>query len=183
MALEFELHLASPRDLFVFRPEAYDPFDPDALGESGIEYIVAHTRAGWISVPAIRATVYLPPGEHDAGLEDRVRAALRRHCAAQLAANRRGRAALFANNLVFLAIAIVIVLIGLALQARIATASVPGGKEVRDALSTGIDVLIWVAMWTPVSAYVLDWYPFFQERRIYRALMDMELSVKAKGAR
>lgn len=178
MALEFELHLDSPRDLFVFRPDGHDPFDPSALGESGVDYMVAHTPAGLISAPEIKTTIYVSPETYDAGLEEKLRTAVQRYFRSELDDNRQVRRHFFRDSLVFLVIALAIVIIGLALQTKLGLLRGVIDPEIRTALSTGIDVLIWVALWTPVSAYVLDWYPFYQKERVYRALMNMELSVK-----
>jgi hypothetical protein len=60
MALEFDLHLNEPRDLFVFDAQAYDPFDEQSLGESGFDYLMARIIGFWFQAPQVRVRVWLP---------------------------------------------------------------------------------------------------------------------------
>ena len=41
-------------------------------------------------------------------------------------------------------------------------------------------VLAWVALWTPIEALATDWFSFYRLRRGYRALLGMDLAVKAE---
>jgi hypothetical protein len=178
MALEFHLHLKDVNDLFVFNPLTYDPFDPNALREAGLDHIVARASGSWIGVPKIRTTVHVPEGKFAPDLERQVRAAVRRYGAGELVENCRARGEFFLTNFVFLCIAVVIVLVGLWLQAHIADTPLISDPDIRSALGFGIDVLVWVALWTPVSAFVLDWYPFYRKQQAYMAVMRMDLSVQ-----
>jgi hypothetical protein len=46
MTSELALHLKDPRELFVFDTATYEPLAPDELGQSGMEYLLAHTSHG-----------------------------------------------------------------------------------------------------------------------------------------
>jgi hypothetical protein len=41
-------------------------------------------------------------------------------------------------------------------------------------------VLAWVALWTPIEALATDWFACYRLRRGYRALLGMDLAVKAE---
>jgi hypothetical protein len=49
---------------------------------------------------------------------------------------------------------------------------------VRSTLSYGLDVLAWVALWTPFSAFLLDWFPLFRRYQAYKTLQQMEITVQ-----
>jgi hypothetical protein len=174
----FHLHLRDPVDFFVPRSEVFDPLDPRAMAESGIDYIIGQVKGRGLRPPKIRATLYLPVAAMESNIESRMKEALGRYCAIKIQEMRRDRSQFFLENLVYFFIALGVVIVGLALQPQIASIDVPGGSEVRLALALGIDVITWVALWNPISAFVLDWYPFVRTGQLYAALMRMELKVQ-----
>ena len=178
MPREIVLHLTAPKQLFVFDPAAYDPFDPDALGQSGVDELFQAAHAGWLGTPAMRATVYLPAAEISPDLEERMRRTFKAYCEAQIAASRQEHREFLAVNLLYLAIAIIVLVVGLWLQQQLASSSLIDPGELRDALQTGILVLIWVTVWTPISGFVLEWVPFARTRRAWRGLLAMNLVVR-----
>jgi hypothetical protein len=183
MTSELALHLKDPRALFVFDPATYDPLAPDELGQSGIEYLLAHTShplTSWLHSPQLRATVYVPPDRCAPDLAPRLRAALRTHCARQIARSRHEQAHSFLQSSLRLVVGVAIVLLAIALQVRISASVLPGGDVVKQAVQLGIDVLAWVALWTPIEALATDWFSFYRLRRGYRALLGMDLAVKAE---
>src|SRR5690242_19113297 len=88
MPREIVLHLAAPKQLFVFDPAAYDPFDPDALGQSGVDELFQAAHAGWLGTPALRATIYIPAADFGPDLEERMRRTFKSYCEGQIDANR-----------------------------------------------------------------------------------------------
>jgi hypothetical protein len=183
MTSELALHLKDPRELFVFDPATYDPLAPDELGQSGLEYLLAHTShplTSWLHSPPRHATVYVPPDRFALDLAPRLQAALRAHRARQIARSRREQAQSFLQSSLRLVAGVAIVLLAIALQVRISASVLPGGEFVKQALELGIDVLAWVALWTPIEALATDWFSFYRLRRGYRALLAMDLAVKAE---
>lgn len=178
MPREIVLHLTSPRQLFVFDPAAYDPFDPGALGQAGVDELFQAAHAGWLGTPDLRAAVYVPAADWTPDLAARMDRTFKAYCEGQLAANRRAHREFLATNVLYLAIAIVVLVVGLWLQQQLSASSLIDPGELRDALQTGILVLIWVTVWTPVSGFVLEWVPFARTRRAYRAMLNMELAVR-----
>lgn len=177
MPCEIVLHLAAPKQLFVFDPATYDPFDPDALGQSGVDELLQAARTGWLGTPALRATIYLPAADYGPDLETRMRRTFKSWCEGQIDANRQEHREYLAMNVLYLAIAIFVLVVGLWLQQQLAASSLIDPGELRDALQTGILVLIWVTVWTPISGFVLEWVPFARTRRAYRALLAMQLVI------
>lgn len=177
-----ELHLCDPRDLFVFNADAYDPFDPASLGESGVDYLKGRVGGRRVLPQPVHTTLYLPPDKLDQDTPEAIRASLRRYCEAQIEQVQQERDTFLADQLVFLLIAVVIALLALALESRLASLPIPGGHEVEGAISLGLDVLTWVVLWTPLSAFALDWYPFFRQIRIWRSIAQMELSIELEPA-
>jgi hypothetical protein len=81
------------------------------------------------------------------------------------------------NNALFLALAVVVLLLIVFLQGQLETADWVGDSLVRSTITYGLDVLAWVALWTPISAVLLDWLPLFRRYQAYRSLKAMDLSV------
>jgi hypothetical protein len=181
MALEFDLHLNEPRDLFVFDAQAYDPFDEQALGESGFDYLVARIIGFWFRAPDVRVHVWLPPDRWTPDTEARMRVAMDGWCDDLVVANQRERTEFLINNTIFLVIAGVVLALNAVLQGELSRPGNDMDPNLRGALLYGLDVLLWVALWTPISAFLLDWFPLFRRYQAYHALRKMDLTVRAEG--
>jgi hypothetical protein len=66
------------------------------------------------------------------------------------------------------------------LQRELEAAEWVGDSYVRSTLSYGLDVLAWVALWTPFSAFLLDWFPLFRRYQAYKTLQQMEITVQSE---
>lgn len=181
MALEFDLHLNEPRDLFVFDAQSYDPFDEQSLGESGFDYLVARIIGFWFRAPNVRVRVWLPPDRWTPDTEARMRVAMDSWCDDLVVANQRERTEFLINNTIFLAIAIAVLGLSTVIQGELNRPGVMPDENLRGALLYGLDMLLWVALWTPLSAFLLDWFPLFRRYQAYRALRNMDLTVQAEG--
>lgn len=177
MTLDFDLHLADPKELFVFDPVTYDPFDDNALGEAGLDHLLARVIGFWFSPPKVRARIFLPKPKLDADTQAKMRRAMQSFCDDLLVENRRERVEFLINNALFLVIALVMLFLIVFLQRQLETAEWVGDSLTRSTISYGLDVLAWVALWTPVSAILLDWFPLFRRYQAYRTLKAMDLSV------
>jgi hypothetical protein len=54
-------------------------------------------------------------------------------------------------------------------------------ESLRSWVGYGLDVLLWVALWTPLSAFLLEWFPLYRRYQAYRALWNMEMSVLSQS--
>lgn len=178
LILDFELHLKDVNELFIFNPSNYDPFNPNDLGEAAIEHMLSRVGGQWFRPPKVRAVVYLPKEKVTPDLEQKTRVALRNYYQSELIENWRVISEYVKNNLIFLGVAVLIAIGGLWLSPRIAQTSLISDPELRAALAFGIDILIWVVLWTPVSALVLEWFPYFRQRQAFRAMSKMDLVIK-----
>lgn len=178
MLLEFDLHLNDAKELFVFDPATYDPFDENALGEAGLDFLIARVIGFWFRAPHVRARVFLPAEKIQPDEENRLRRAMQNFCDDLLVENGRERVEFFINNALFLAIAIIVLGIIVLVQRELTNENWIQDSFLRTTFSYGLDVLAWVALWTPVSAVLLDWFPLFRRFQAYRTLKHMELTVQ-----
>ena len=181
MTLDLDLHLKDPKEMFV-DPHTYDPFDENALGESGLDYLIARIIGFWFGAPHVRARIFLPPEKIEPNLEARMKRALQVYCDDLLVENRRERVEFLINNTLFLGIAIAVLLVNWWIQGTIITPLRAPSIALHDALVYGLDVLVWVALWTPVSAFLIEWFPLFRRHQAYKTLQKMELTVLPEPA-
>ncbi len=180
MTLDFDLHLQEPKELFVFNSDTYDPFDEYALGEAGLDYLLARVIGFWFRPPHVRAKIFLPAAKIERDTEAKLRRAMQNFCDDLLVENRRERVEFIINNILFLVLAVVVLLGIVWLQRVFENADWIGDSFLRGTFSYGLDVLAWVALWTPVSAFLLDWFPLFRRYQAYRTLKNMNLTVHAE---
>jgi hypothetical protein len=180
MTRDFDLYFKNPKDLFVFNPQTYDPFDDKELGESGFDFIVARMIGFWFRAPQVRVRVYLPVSQVESDLQARIQAAMASWCDDLILANQRERREFLINNAIFLAIAILVLFLSWWLQYQILNPQTINDETLRNALVYALDILVWVALWTPMSAFLIEWFPLFRRYQAYRALQQMELSVDAQ---
>ncbi|MBI4673189.1 MAG: hypothetical protein HY741_16160 [Chloroflexi bacterium] len=162
MILRFDLHLQEPKELFVFDPQKYDPFDEKALGEPGLDYLVARVIGFWLRAPQVRTRVFLPSEQMTPNVQDRLHRAMINWCDDLLVENRRERIEFFINNSIFFGIAFIVLAVVVWAQSVLALPIPIGDPELRDALNYGLDVVLWVAFWTPLSAFLLEWFPLYR---------------------
>lgn len=177
MLLEFDLHLQEPKEMFVFDPSTYDPFDDYALGESGLDHLLARVIGFWFRPPKVRTRVHLPAAKIQPDTQAKLRAAMQSFCDDLLVENKRERVEFVINNILFLVVSLVVLLGVVWLQRILSEADWVGDSLVRNTFSYGLDILAWVALWTPFSAFLLDWFPLFRRYQAYKTLKNMDLTV------
>jgi hypothetical protein len=177
LTLEFDLHLADPKEMFI-NPHSYDPFDENALGESGLDYLLARMIGFWLTAPPVRARIILPPEKIEPGLEARMRRAMQYYIDDLLIENHRERVEFLINNTIFLGIAIIVLVASWLVQGTLVNPVRIPDPQVLTIVQYGIDILIWVALWTPVSAFMLEWFPLFRRQQAYKSLQKIELIVQ-----
>lgn len=180
MTLEFDLYLREPKELFVFDLQTYDPFDENALGESGFDYVVARVIGFWVRAPRVATRVFLPPERITPDIQDKMRRAMDSWCDDLLIANRRERVEFVINNVIFFAVAVLVLVLNWWLQPVISDPDSVADASLRSWLGYGLDILLWVAVWTPLSAFLLEWFPLYRRYQAYRALRNMELTVQTQ---
>jgi len=177
MTLDFDLYLKEPKELFVFDPQKYDPFDENALGESGFDYLVARVIGFWFRAPKIQTRIFLPANQVHPETEQKMRRAMFSWCEDLLTANQRERIEFLINNTIFLAVAIIVLALVIWGQQELSRPEIVPDEGVRGWLVYGLDVLLWVALWAPFSAFLLEWFPLFRRYQAYRAMRHMHMTV------
>lgn len=177
MTLHFDLHLQDPKELFVFNPDTYDPFDDNALGEAGLDYLLARVIGFWFRAPKVRAHIFLPAEKIERDTAEKLRRAMQNFCEDLLVENKRERVEFIINNILFFVLAVIVLLAIVWLQSILNETDWIGDSFLRSTFSYGLDVLAWVALWTPISAFLLDWFPLLRRYQAYRTLKNMELLV------
>lgn len=178
MNLEFDLYLADPKEFFIFDPQTYDPFDETGLGTAGLDYLVARVTGFWLRAPRVTTRVILPSEKYTPQTEARLRRAVFVWCDDLLVSNQRERVEFLINNTIFLAIAILILLLNWFLQDEIVAPARAFDPAMSDILTYGLDILVWVGLWAPVSGFLLEWFPLYRKNQIYKSLREMNLSVQ-----
>lgn len=110
MTLHFDLHLQDPKELFVFNPDTYDPFDDNALGEAGLDYLLARVIGFWFRPPKVRAQIFLPAEKIERDTADKLRRAMQNFCDDLLVENKRERVEFIINNILFFVLAVIVLL-------------------------------------------------------------------------
>lgn len=177
MQLEFDLYLQDPKEMFVFDPTTYDPFDDNALGEAGLDHLLGRVIGFWFRPKHIYARVHLPSRKIQADTQAKLRHAMQSFCDDLLVENQRERTEFLINNALFLVLAIIVLVLVVFVQREIANSNWIADSFWRSTFSYGLDILAWVGLWTPVSAILLDWFPLFRRYQAYRTLKNMELVV------
>jgi hypothetical protein len=124
----------------------------------------------------VRTRVFLPDAEVHPDTEKRLQHAMQSWCQDLLIANARERVEFLVNNSIFVGVAIFVLLFSYWAQGQVSDPErVP--IELQGTLAYGLDVLIWVALWTPISAFLIEWFPLYRRYQAYKALQHMELTV------
>ncbi len=159
----------------LFETPELSPFS-DAYQEysyiSGIEFVADELYAD-TSYDKVHLTVALPPEQIVPGLDERVGAAIKRYARGRIkdvehdlrAMLWRGRRALLA------ALVAVAVFMGIAALT---------GSDRGFVLQTITDALIiaaWVALWFPLETLFFDVWEYRLDRKIYRLLHDMDVTI------
>jgi hypothetical protein len=140
---------------------------------SGIEFIADELYAN-PRYASVRATIRLPASNLEPGLEEKVRAAVRRYCKGRLqyiehdigATRWRGVRTLFAGLL--------------ALFLFVGAAKLVGTSEnlVLGIVSEGLAIAGWVALWFPLETLAFKVWEHRLDRRVYSRVMDMDLVIQ-----
>jgi hypothetical protein len=175
-----EVILALDRVRDLFAPPALDEFGGSADVASGIERLLVQLLA----VPpedARQVSIVVPAAELTPGVEDRMRAAVRRYCELKLADLEHRRATLRHDGWTALLLAAPLLVVTLLLIGIVSHLGLPRYWDA--VLSDGLLlVLAWVVVWYPLDT--LLWYgrPLAHEIRVVRALRDLDVVVRSDAA-
>ena len=161
-------------------PQA-DPFDPDSRYISGIDEIVERLKLqSHHQRREQHIVITLPQAQREDRLEEKIRAALIRYCDAkvdenQQALNKVKRKAPRALLYSLVIVSIGLTLGGLALNANFLL------ETLQILISNGLTIFAWVALWEPAGIYLYEWLPIVREKRLYRLLKTLDLSLQFRA--
>lgn len=175
-AREVDLHLRMHRIEHLFEEPHLDPFAPDQEAydtRAGLERMLSAVRRAKRKAP-VSVTVELPPEAITPQLEDRASAALNRECRRKLAVLDDELEAVWRLGIKALLWGILAVMVLNGLAGAI------GDQEagsLEEAVASGLSVASWVILWVPVNLLVYDRWYYRRDRRAYRRLRDLPLTV------
>jgi hypothetical protein len=171
--VEITLRLPTLESLFV--APGVSPFSPEyeTYGDRpGIDIIASRLRSERVR-SRVRATVELPSAAIEPTLERRAADAVRRYCRVQTDdlsrdvhdVTRHGIRALLVGLLA------VLVLNGAAKPLE------SSGDFLLEVFAEGLGVTAWVILWVPIGLLIYDRWYYTRDRKIYRRMEQMEISV------
>ena len=165
------IHLDSIHDLFTI--PIIDPFAENMRLVSGIELIKEKIRPQWFRhQPCVRTMIFLPVKSIEPDLAHKTSAAVRRYCRYKLRQNKIAISVLLSDALKSLCIGILFMVGGLFVVQFLTVASF-----LANLLSNGFNIAFWVILWRPVDFFLFDVPSYWREKRIYQAIMDMDVII------
>jgi hypothetical protein len=171
------LHITLPLHTIahLFTAPDLDPFTPDyeIYGEKpGIEVIASALRAeGWRG--RNETTLELPSEEVTPSLERETRDAVGRYCRSTIADLELELLRIRRHGLRTLLFGIVAVIV-----LNLAAGPISDtGDPLVEALSQGLQVASWVTLWLPINLLVYDRWYHRRDADLYRAILDMKLTI------
>lgn len=172
---EITLHLDDIHDLFI--ASAADHFLKKANFDSGIELIKSELKfQSWRSEAKRKIRIFLPKESIEPDLAGKTTEALKRYCQFQIRQNKQTMIPLRRHALRALVIGILFLLGGLYLS-QLLNASIVSPSFINTLLTYGLDIAFWVILWRPVDFFLFDLWPYWSEDRMYKHIMQMEISV------
>lgn len=170
--LDFTLHLAEIRDLFV--APAPQPFASHTNYESGVDQIFNLLRQRKPRQP-LRATIHVESELSDSAVDD-TEAALRRYCDYKIETQHVIVSCFRREGAAKLAIGLAVLVTTLGLKAILDRYAFDPALLHRF-LAEGLTVLGWVMVWAPASLLLLDWWPAQRNIDAYEAIRKMEITL------
>ena len=171
--VEITLRLPTLESLFV--APGVGPFSPEyeAYGDRpGIEVIASRLRSERAR-SRVRATIELPSAAIQPALERRAADAVRRYCRVQTDDLSREVRDVTRHGIRALLVGLLAVLV-------LNSAAKPlesSGDPLLEVFADGLGVTSWVILWLPIGLLVYDRWYYIRDRKIYRRMQQMEISV------
>ncbi len=173
-APELEIELGTPDELFY--PRESDVEAGRTLLDAGVDQIRAELSARSLRQP-LSLVIVLPQAKATPEVEQGIREAITRYCDAGIAREQTLLTAIRREGWRALMSGAILLAVGLALSEAVLRSGLP--KEIRSFLGDGLFVVAaWVGMWYPLDTLIYTGRPHHLERRVLRALREMEIVVR-----
>jgi len=172
--LQLSLHLEKKKDFFI-EPET-DPFSKNPQYESGINQLYYKMNGSSLKeIPHV--ILFLPKEEEEKNLTQTILDALKPYCEQQInfnhneiAMNRRDGFEVLKTGLIaalsFFALMVILFVI------------FPNSELVFYLIIPIFTIASWVSIWRPVETFLFEAKPFKRNIRVYRNMMQMNLTIK-----
>ena len=177
-AYEFAVHLEDPNDLFEPRPADVERGSPPE--EPGIQRIRDELDASRRGTE-VTVEIVLPADKATPEVERGVRRAIARYCEAGIARAEHDLKAIHRDGWRTFLFGAVVLAVGLLLsEAVLRERVIP--KELRDFFGNGLFLVVaWVGLWYPLDTLAYGGQPYRHERKLLRALSQVEILVRPGG--
>ena len=152
-----------------------DPFWPEheTYGDrSGVDVIAARLKTESLR-SHFRAVVQLPAEEVVPGVEERALEAVQRYCRVKLVGVERDLREVTRHGIRVLLLGLLAVLVLNALARPLETS----GDSLLELVAEGLQITSWVILWVPIGLLVYDRWYYSRDRKIYRRMQELEISV------
>jgi hypothetical protein len=170
------------RDLLV-DPEK-DPFSsrpPYFMGQSVMTRIISllKPRKGWDRLQ-YRLILRMPKETISPGLADAAKEAVTRYCQTMISDNLNQMEIIRRIGVRQLPYAFMFVIIFVSLGTILGSDVGKAISPFFTALSEGLFIIAWVALWGPVNTLLYDRFPLRRENRVYKVLENMEIEIRPR---
>ncbi|MCE3556037.1 hypothetical protein LWC33_31920 [Pseudonocardia sp. RS11V-5] len=173
---EVDLYLPMKRIEHLFEAPRLDPFAPELEHydpRPGLEQMVRAVQRAKRKA-TLSVALGLPADVITPGLEERARAALARECRRRIALlddDVAGVRRLGIRTLLWGLLAVLFI------NGAVGALGTTEPGSIEDALSTGLQTVAWVVLWVPINLLIYDLWYYRRDRRAYRRLRDLALTV------
>jgi hypothetical protein len=144
--------------------------------EPGIDQIHRELSAGSLRAPA-KLVVEMPADQATPQVERGIKQAVERYCQTGIEQMESELKALHRDGWQTLVIGAILLAVSLAASEAILSSGAPRG--IKDFFGNGLFIVAaWVGMWYPLETFIYSGRPFRLERRVLRAMQDMEIAVR-----
>ncbi len=173
--MDIDLHLREIKYMFV-DPEL-NPFEEQRLQISGAEEAANFLRTKGRTIGNIRLNIFLPQGQIKPNLQSKTADALSKYCDFKILQNLRlleieratGLRAVRIGGLIFFVICLIVLSVVYLLG--------PLSENLLVFSEIFFTILIWMAMWNALDAFLYGLYPYKMEIKAYEALKNAEIVI------
>lgn len=168
-----EIRLSTIQQLF----NSFDPapFNEKDLDREAEDYITESVREFPIAAP-LKLVLQLPPQEIGKARDARVEEAVHHYFDYKAHLERKALRRKLAYGRTAFVIAAAFLVICVVLREVVLAA---GESTAHEIIAEGLLISGWVALWQPVQVFLYDWWPIWQNCRLYEKLASLPIDLRA----
>lgn len=166
-----EIQLKKIKQLFSTHDPS--PFRERDLDDDAVEYIVGSLKEIKLNAPT-RLSVYLPPDQIQAKTQVDIAQAIHNYFSYEDELMRKKTKALLRQGQMFLLTGLLFLSLCLYTSLTILSYS---QTILAHIFGEGLNIIGWVAMWSPIEIFLYDWRPLKRMRNYYQKLKNIEIEI------